>query len=192
MQPVRLLPSSEWDFSNNVQKFIFTKVWGQTRFNHTWVPLVLAQQEGRLNFYLAMGWFMFGELPQLPPSPFGHKHLVLLSVLGLCLGRGSCSPLLGGDSIFKQPEPIRLNQATNWFWPYFCTLLVHTEDKFPPCIFHPCKMCSTGHFFTTSVLILICLVFTDRFSLPALLGPATFSSCLLSFDLFPNLISSLI
>lgn len=140
------------------------------------VPMVLVWQEGRLNFYLTMGWFMSGELPQLPPSLFGHEHLVLLSVPGLCLGGGCCSPPSWGDSIFKQSELVFLNQATNWFWLYFCTPTVHAEDKFPPCISLPCKTCSAGHSFTRSVQILICLVFTDIFSLTALLGPATFSS----------------
>jgi len=56
------------------------------------VTVVLAWQEGRLNFYLTVGRFMSGELPQLPLSPFRHEHLVLLSVPRLCLGGESCCP----------------------------------------------------------------------------------------------------
>lgn len=139
------------------------------------LPVVLAWQEGRLNFCLTMGWFMSGELLQLPLLHLGmniwyyYQYWVTVWVEDAAL-------LHHEETIFKQSELVLLNQATNWFWSYFCTLMVHTEDKFLPCISLLCKMCSAGHSFTRSVQILICLVFTDIFSLPVLLGPATFPS----------------
>lgn len=60
----------------------------------------------------------------------------------------------------------------------FCTLTVYTEEEFPPCISLPYKMYSTGHSFTTSVQILICLVFIDIFSLPALFRACNLFFCL--------------
>lgn len=136
------------------------------------MPVVLVWQEGRLNFYLTMGWLMSGELPQLPPSLFGQKHLVLLSALGLSGERMLLSSIMRIQYLSNQSRSFWIKQQTDF--DHISTITGDTEDKFPPCISFPNKMCFAGHSFTRSVQILTCLHWQ-------ILSSSTFRACNLFF-----------
>lgn len=131
---------------------------------------------------------MSGELPQLSPLVFGHEHLVLLSARDLCLVEDAILLYHETQYLSHQSWSFCIKQQMD-FYLVSAHSLIHTEDKFPLSVFLFYKMCSL----VICVQILICLVFTDKFSFPALFGSTIFSSVYtLSFILFPNLISTLI
>lgn len=115
--------------------------------------------------------------PSTPPFSIWPKTFgIIISTGSLSGQRMLLSSIMRIQYLSNQSWSFWIKQQTDF--DHISTITGHTEDKFPPCISFLYKMCFPGHSFPRSVQILACLVFTDKFSLPALSGPATFSSCL--------------